>query len=101
LRLAVSRPSFAIFAQQYLDALLNEFGAVYLNEPMPRDPKLRIYKHPSRSSPTDQRSSNLGADILKAVTADNPRIWVNPEIIAEVSWSMSFLNRIQRFLGTL
>lgn len=40
----MSRPSFAIFVQQYLAALLNEFGTVYLNEPMPRDPKMRVYK---------------------------------------------------------
>lgn len=71
----MSRPSFAIFAQQYLDAILNGFGEVYLNEPMPRDPKLRIYKHPSRSNPT--------TDVLKAALGDNPRVWINPEIIAE------------------
>jgi hypothetical protein len=75
LRSAMSRPSFAIFAQQYLDAILKGFGEVYLNEPMPRDPKLRVYKHPSRSNP--------GTDILKAVVGDNPRIMISPEIVAE------------------
>lgn len=71
----MSRPAFALFAQQYLAALLNDFGTVYLNEPMPRDPKLRIYKHPSRS--------NFSTAILESVTDDNPQIMVNPEIIGE------------------
>jgi hypothetical protein len=71
----MSRPAFAHFAQQYLAALLNDFGTVYLNEPMPRDPKLRIYKHPSRS--------NFSSAILENVTDDNPQIMVNPEIIGE------------------
>ncbi len=71
----MSRPSFAIFAQHYLDAILQGFGEVYLNEPMPRDPKLRVYKHPSRSNPA--------TDVLKAALGDNPRVWINPEIIAE------------------
>jgi hypothetical protein len=71
----MSRPSFAIFVQQYLAALLNEFGTVYLNEPMPRDPKMRVYKYPSRSNPA--------TSILQAITANNPRVMVNPEIIAE------------------
>ena len=71
----MSRPAFALFAQQYLAALLNDFGRVYLNEPMPRDPKLRIYKHPSRS--------NFSSAILESVTDDNPQIMVNPEIIGE------------------
>jgi hypothetical protein len=71
----MSRPAFALFAQQYLATLLNDFGTVYLNEPMPRDPKLRIYKHPSRSS--------FSTFILEGITDDNPQIMVNPEIIGE------------------
>lgn len=71
----MSRPAFALFAQQYLAALLNDFGTVYLNEPMPRAPKLRIYKHPSRS--------NFSTMILEGVTDNNPQIMVNPEIIGE------------------
>jgi hypothetical protein len=71
----MSRPAFALFAQQYLAALLNDFGTVYLNEPMPRDPKLRIYKHPSRS--------NFSTALLESVTDDNPQVMVNPEIIGE------------------
>jgi hypothetical protein len=69
------RPAFAIFAQQYLSTLLGDFGIVYLNEPIPRNPKLRIFKHPSRS--------NWGTDYLKAVTAGNNRIMVSPEVIGE------------------
>ena len=71
----MSRPAFALFAQQYLAALLNDFGTVYLNEPMPRDPKMRIYKYPSRS--------NFSTSILQSLTETNPRVMVNPEIIAE------------------
>jgi hypothetical protein len=69
------RPAFAIFAQQYLSALLGDFGSVYLNEPIPRDPNLRIFKHPSRS--------DWGTEFLKGVTAGNNRIMVSPEVIGE------------------
>jgi hypothetical protein len=60
------RPSFEIFAQHYLSTILSNFGKVYLNEPVPRDPKLRIYKLPSR----------LGwrTDYLTAITAGNNRV---------------------------
>lgn len=42
---------------------------------MPRDPKLRIYKHLSRS--------DLGTAVLGVLTQGNPPVWINPEIIAE------------------
>lgn len=71
----MSRSPFSLFNQQYFAALLNRFGTVYLNEPVPRDPKLRIYKHPSRS--------DFGTAVLSALTEDNPQVRVNPEIIAE------------------
>jgi hypothetical protein len=71
----MSRPAFALFAQKYLAALLNDVGTVYLNEPIPRDPKMRIYKYPSRSNPATA--------LLQAVTENMPRVMVNPEIIAE------------------
>jgi len=69
------RPAFAIFAQQYLKAILSDYGNVYLNEPIPRDPKLRIFKHPSRS--------NWGTEYLSSITALNPQIMVSPEVVAE------------------
>ena len=71
----MSRPAFAIFAQQYLSVLLGDFGIVYLNEPIPRDAKLRIFKHPSRS--------NWGTEYLSAITAGNNRVMISPEIIGE------------------
>ncbi len=69
------RPAFALFAQQYLSALLGDFGTVYLNEPIPRNPKLRVFKHPSRF--------NWGTEYLRAVTAGNNRVMVSPEVIGE------------------
>ena len=69
------RPAFAIFAQQYLKAILSDYGNVYLNEPIPRDPKLRIFKHPSRS--------DWGTEYLRSITALNPQIMVSPEVVAE------------------
>lgn len=69
------RPVFAIFAQQYLKALLSDYGSVYLNEPIPRDPKLRIFKHPSRF--------NWGTEYLSTITAGSDRIMISPEVIAE------------------
>ncbi len=69
------RPAFAIFAQQYLSVLLNDFGTVYLNEPIPRNPKLRIYKHPSRF--------NWGTEYLSAITTGNNRVMVSPEVTGE------------------
>jgi len=62
----MSRSSFEIFAQNYLSTILSNFGKVYLNEPVPRDLKLRIYKLPSR----------LGwrTDYLTAITAGNNRV---------------------------
>lgn len=71
----MSRPAFAIFAQQYFSALLSDFGTVYLNEPVPRDPNLRVYKIPSRS--------NWGTEILSALTAGSDRVFVSPEVISE------------------
>ncbi|GCL36203.1 hypothetical protein SR1949_13050 [Sphaerospermopsis reniformis] len=38
----MSRPSFVIFAQNYLFALLSNYGNVFLNELIPRNPKLRV-----------------------------------------------------------
>jgi len=70
----MARPTFAIFAQQYLYALLSDFGTVFLNEPIPRDPKLRVYKHPSRL--------NWGTEYLRAITAGS-RVMISPEIIGE------------------
>lgn len=69
------RPAFAIFAQQYLKAVLSDYGSVYLNEPIPRDPKLRIFKHPSRS--------NWGTEYLSTITALNDRVMVSPEVVGE------------------
>lgn len=71
----MSRPAFAIFAQQYFAALLCDFGTVYLNEPVPRDPNLRVYKIPSRS--------NWGTEVLSALTAGSDRIIISPEVIGE------------------
>jgi hypothetical protein len=71
----MSRSSFTIFAQQYFSALLSDFGVVYLDEPVPRDPKLRIYKLPSRR--------NWGTEILGALTAGNNRVRISPEVIGE------------------
>jgi hypothetical protein len=71
----MSRPAFTLFAQQYFLALLSQFGTVYLNEPVPRDPKLRVYKHPSRIG--------WGTEFLSAITADIPGVMVSPEVIGE------------------
>ena len=71
------RPAFSIFAQQYLSALLNNFGSVYLNEPIPRDANLRILKLPSRF--------NWGTEYLKEITHDNNRVMISPEVIGEAS----------------
>jgi hypothetical protein len=71
----MSRPAFAIFAQQYFSALLSDFGTVYLNELVPRDPKLRVYKLPGRS--------NWGTEVVSALTAGNDRVFVSPEVIGE------------------
>ncbi|MDF5722812.1 MAG: hypothetical protein PUP91_20515 [Rhizonema sp. PD37] len=71
----MQRPAFAIFAQQYLKALLSDYGNVYLNEPIPRDPKLRIYKHPSRS--------NWGTEYLSALTAQLAHVMIASEVIGE------------------
>ena len=71
----MSRPAFSIFAQQYLPALLNDFGTIYLNEPIPRDANLRIFKLPSRF--------NWGTEYLKEITHDNNRVMISPEVIVE------------------
>jgi hypothetical protein len=73
----MSRPAFSIFAQQYISALLNDFGRIYLNTPVPRDPNLRVYKIPSRS--------NWGANVLRAATGGNEQIMISPEVIGEAS----------------
>jgi hypothetical protein len=71
----MSRPAFTLFAQHYFSALLSNFGTVYLNELVPRDPSLRVYKIPSRS--------NWGTEVLGVVAGDNPQIMISPEVIAE------------------
>jgi hypothetical protein len=71
----MSRPAFAIFAQHYLSTLLSNFGQVYCNTPVPRDPKLRICKSPSRL--------NWSTEFLRAATAGNETIMVNPEVTGE------------------
>jgi hypothetical protein len=73
----MSRPAFAIFAQQYISTLLNDFGKVYLTTPIPRDPNLRVYKMPSRS--------NEEANLLRAAIGENDRILISPEVIGEAS----------------
>jgi hypothetical protein len=71
----MSRPNFTIFAQHYISVLLSDFGDIYLNEPIPRNPNLRVFKHPSRF--------NWGTEYLAAITAGNNRIMVSPEVIGE------------------
>ncbi|NJM47262.1 MAG: hypothetical protein HC860_14820 [Alkalinema sp. RU_4_3] len=71
----MARPSFALFAQQYFDAILQDFGQVFLNEPIPRDPSLRVFKIPSRS--------DWGNDVLRAVTQNHPNVMVSPEVVGE------------------
>ena len=71
----MSRPAFSIFAQQYLSVLLNDFGTVYLNEPIPRDANLRVFKLPSRF--------NWRTECLKEITHGNNRVMVSPEVIGE------------------
>lgn len=71
----MSRPAFSIFAQQYLSVLLSDFGTVYLNEPIPRDAKHRIFKLPSRF--------NWGTEYLKEITHGNNPMMVSPEVIGE------------------
>jgi hypothetical protein len=71
----MSRTSFIIFAQHYLSALLSNFGTVFLNEPIPRNPKLRVYKVPSRSG--------WEGEYLKTVLGNNARIRINAEAIGE------------------
>lgn len=69
------RPAFATFAQQYLSVLLGDFGDIYLNEPIPRNPNLRVFKHASRF--------NWGTEYLTVITAGNKRVMISPEIIGE------------------
>lgn len=71
----MSRPPFTLFAQHYFSALLHDFGVVYLNEPVPRNPKLRVFKLPSRT--------NWGTEVLGALTEGNDRIMISPEVIGE------------------
>jgi hypothetical protein len=71
----MSRPSFMIFAQNYLFALLSNYGNVFLNEPIPRDPKLRVYKHPSRFG--------WERTYIETLFTNNPHILVSPEVVAE------------------
>jgi hypothetical protein len=73
--IAMQRPSFIPFAQHYLAALLETSGTVFLNEPMPRDPNLRVFKQPSRT--------NVATTMLQSLVGDNDRILISPEIIAE------------------
>jgi hypothetical protein len=73
----MGRPAFAHFAQQYFAALLNDFGTVYQNEPIPRDPNLRVYKYPSRS--------NFGTALLGELTAGDDRVMISPEVVGEAN----------------
>lgn len=77
------RPSFARFAQQYLAALLQDFGTVYLNTLVPRNPDLRVFELPSRNG--------WDTDYLRSATAnqptDQPTEWpqamISPKVIGE------------------
>lgn len=71
----MSRPPFALFAQHYFSSLLHNFGIVYLNEPVPCDPKLRVFKLPLQT--------NWGTEVLGASTVGNDRIMISPEVIGE------------------
>ena len=71
----MSRPSFVIFAQNYLSALLSNYGNVFLNELIPRNPKLRVYKHPSRFG--------WERTYIETLFTNNPNILVSPEVVAE------------------
>jgi hypothetical protein len=71
----MSRPTFAIFAQQYLAALLYDYGTVFLNEPIPRNPKLRVFKLPSRT--------NSSTEFLKQLNLGNDRNMISPEVVGE------------------
>ena len=71
----MSRPSFMIFAQNYLSALLSNYGNVFLNELIPRNPKLRVYKHPSRFG--------WERTYIETLFTNNPNILVSPEVVAE------------------
>jgi hypothetical protein len=93
----MSRKAFSIFAQQYISALLNDFGKVYLNTPVPRDSNLRVYKIPSRS--------NGETNLLRVATGGNEWIMISPEAIGEASFvDVLFepgLNRSKTSLGLL
>jgi hypothetical protein len=71
----MSRPPFTLFAQHYFSALLHDFGTVYLNEPVPRNPDLRVFKLPSRT--------DWGTEMLSALTEGNDRVMISPEVIGE------------------
>jgi hypothetical protein len=71
----MSRSPFTLFAQHYFSALLHDFGTVYLNEPVPRNPDLRVFKFPSRT--------NWGTETLSALTEGNDRVMISPEVIGE------------------
>lgn len=64
-----------LITSQYLSVLLNDFGTVYLNEPIPRVPSLKIFKLPSRF--------NWGTEYLKEITQGKNQVMVSPEVIGE------------------
>lgn len=68
-------PAFKLFAQQYLAALLEESGQVYINPLIPRDPSLRTYKYPSLT--------NLGTTLLSRIVGTSKQIRISPEVIGE------------------
>ncbi|MGB8699949.1 MAG: hypothetical protein WCD18_11080 [Thermosynechococcaceae cyanobacterium] len=71
----MSYSAFVVFTQHYFSTLLSDIGEVYCNQPVPRDPKLRIYKIPSRT--------NFSTEMLNLMTAGNDRIMISPEVIGE------------------
>ncbi len=71
----MQRPAFTTFAQCYLTALLKESGAVGLNQMLPRDPNLRVYKLPSRS--------NFETDLLSAAIGTWNQVSISTEVTAE------------------
>jgi hypothetical protein len=62
--------------QKYLSALLAPFGTVHLNAPIPRDPQLRVFKHPSRGG--------WGTEFLEAITAGTGAR-ISPEVRGEAT----------------
>jgi hypothetical protein len=62
--------------QRYLSALLAPFGTVYLDAPIPRDPNLRVFKHPSRGG--------WETDFLETIT-EGTGARISPEVRGEAT----------------